>query len=133
MAYRDINANLDVEESIRPQVATATVEGETVDMRGADSVLFAVSIGAITGAAGDAVVTLEESEDDITFTAVVADDILGSTPTLAASNAYQFGYIGDKRYVRAVLDIGAETNVAASVAAVRGHLHNAPEGFSVAS
>jgi len=134
MALRDFNACSDVEESIRPQVATAGVDGEEIDLRGADSVLFAVSIGAITGSAGDATVTLEESDESGTgFTAVAASDILGSTPTLAADTAYQFGYIGGKRYVRAVFALGGETNVAVAAIGVRGHLHREPEGYSVTS
>lgn len=124
--YRDINANLDVNESIRPQVATGAVDGETVDLRGADSALVAVSIGAITGTAGDATVTLEESADGTTFTDVADADILGSEPTLAANTAYQFGYIGTARYIRATFDLGGETNVAVAAAVVRGHLHRAP-------
>lgn len=134
MVYRDFNACSDVEESIRPQVATGGVNGETVDMRGADSVLFAVSIGAITGSGGDATVTLEESDDSgSNFTAVADADILGSEPTLAADTAYQFGYSGNKRYVRAVFALGTETNVAVAAIAVRGHLHREPEGYSTES
>ena len=133
MATRDTNARANVEESIRPQVATAGVNGQTVDLKGADSVLFAVSIGAITGGAGDATVTLEESVDDSAFTDVADADILGTEPTLAASTAYQFGYIGTKQYVRAVFAKGTETNVAVAVIGVRGYLHREPEGFSVES
>lgn len=131
---RDLTNNIDVAESIRPQVATAGVNGETVDLRGCDSVAFAVSVGAITGSGGDATVTLEESADGSTgWTAVDSDDILGTEPTLAADTAYQFGYIGGERYVRAVFGLGTETNVAVSVTAAKGHLDNAPAGYSVAS
>lgn len=134
MALRDFNACSDVVESIRPEVATAGVNGETVDTRGSDSVLIAVSIGAISGAAGDASVTLEESDDDSTWTDVADADILGSEPTaLAANTAYQFGYSGDSRYVRAVFALGGETNVAVAAIAIRGDLHREPEGYSVES
>jgi len=133
MALRDFNACSDVEESIRPQVATAGVNGQTVDMRGADSVLIAVSVGAISGSSGDATVTLEESDDDSTWTDVADADILGTEPALAADTAYQFGYSGDSRYVRAVFALGGETNVAVCATAVRGHLHREPEGYSVTS
>lgn len=130
---RDLTSCIDVDETIRPQVATAGVNGQTVDLRGSDSVAFAVSIGAITGSAGDATVTIEESSDDSTWTDVADADILGTEPTLAADTAYQFGYIGGERYVRAVFGLGAETNVAVSVTAIRGHLANQPDGYSVAS
>lgn len=130
---RDLTSCIDVVESIRPEVATAGVNGETVDLRGSDSVAFAVSVGAITGSAGDATVTIEDSPNGTDWTDVADGFILGTEPTLAANTAYQFGYIGGQRYVRAVFGLGAETNVAVSVTAVRGHLSNEPEGYSVAS
>jgi len=133
MATRDFNACSDVEESIRPQVATGAVNGQTVNLQGADSVLFAVSIGAISGTAGDATVILEESVDGSAWTNVEDADILGTEPNLAASTAYQFGYIGTKQYVRAVFSKGTETNVAVTAIAIRGHLHREPEGYSVES
>ena len=133
MAYRDSNACADVEETIRPQVATADVDGETVDLRGADSVLFAVTIGTITDDATDSTVTVEESADDSTWTDVADADILGTEPTLAADTAYQFGYIGSERYVRATFGLGTATNVAVATLAVRTNLHREPEGYSVES
>jgi len=124
--YRDLNSNVAAFESTRPQVATGGVDGETVDLRGYDSAVIVVSIGAITGTGGDGTVTLEESDDGTAWTDVADADILGSEPTLAANNDYQFGYIGEARYVRAVLDIGTETNIAASAMVVAGHAHRAP-------
>lgn len=131
--YRDSNSNLAALESIRPQVATGAVNGETVDLRGYDSATIAVSIGAITGTAGDATVTLEESDDGTTFSDVADADILGTEPTLAANNDYQFGYIGGSRYVRAVFALGGETNVAVSAMVVAGHAHKAPTDESGAA
>ena len=133
MAYRDSNASANVEETIRPQVATADVDGETVDLRGADSVLFAVTIGTITDDATDSTVTVEESADDSTWTDVADADILGTEPTLAADTAYQFGYIGSERYVRATFGLGTATNVAVATLAVRTNLHREPDGYNVES
>jgi len=133
MAYRDSNACADVEETIRPQVAAADVDGETVDLRGADSVLFAVTIGTITDDATDSTVTVEESADDSTWTDVADADILGTEPTLAADTAYQFGYIGSERYVRATFGLGTATNVAVATLAVRTNLHREPDGYNVES
>lgn len=133
MALRDNTSNLLVAESIRPQVATAGVNGETVDTRGSDAVMIAVSVGAITGSGGDATVTLEESDNGSDWTDVADADILGTEPTLSADTAYQFGYSGDARYVRAVFGLGTETDVAVSATAVLGDLHRAPDGYSVES
>ncbi len=134
MVNRDLVNNIEQVESIRPQVATGAVNGETVDLRGCDSVAFVVSIGAITGASGDAAVTLEESSDDVTYTAVADADILGSEPeALAANTDYRFGYIGNERYVRAVFALGGETDVAVCAMAVKGDLNQSPEGQTVTS
>lgn len=131
---RDLVNNIEEVESIRPQVATGGVNGEGVDLRDCDSVAIAVTIGAITGAAGDAAVTLEESDDNASFTDVADADILGTEPTaLAANTSYRFGYRGTKRYVRAVFALGGETNVAVAAMAIKGDLYREPEGYSVSS
>lgn len=133
MAYRDLTNNLDVEESVRPQVISgAAVNGEEVDMQGADSALVAVSVGAIVGAAGNGSVSLEESDvSGSGFAAVAASDIEGTEPSaLTANSISQFGYKGSKRYIRAVASRGAETSVAVSVTIIRGHLHRAPTEVS---
>lgn len=130
---RDLTNNVEVAESIRPQVASDAVNGETVDLRESDSVAFSVSVGAITGAGGDATITLEESDNDSDWTDVADADIIGTEPTLAADTAYQFGYIGDARYVRAVFALGTETDVAVCVTAVKGDLSASPADYTVTS
>jgi hypothetical protein len=133
MALRDFTNQSDVVESIRPQTASGAVNGETVDMRGADSVLIAISAGAITGGNGDSSITLEESDDDSNWTDVADEDIIGTEPTLDPNTAYQFGYSGGARYVRAVFDLGTETDAAICATAVRSHLHREPIGQTVDS
>jgi len=122
---RDLTNNVTVAESLRPAARTAaTSNGEGVFLQGYDSAVVAVTIGALSGTAGDSVVTLEESDDNSTFTAVAAADILGATPAaLAANTAYQFGYRGSKPYIRAVWTKGGETSVTASAVVVLGHPH----------
>jgi hypothetical protein len=133
MATRDTNACADVEESIRPQVATGNVTGQSINLRGSDSVLFAVSIGAISGTSGDATVKIQDSPDNSTWTNAASSVILGAEPTLSANTAYQFGYIGSRQYVRAIFAKGGETSVAVSVVGVREYLHQEPKGFTVES
>ena len=135
MANRDLKNCIEEVESVRPQVATGNVNGEEVDARGADSVTFIASIGAITGGTGDASIEIQESDTSGSgYTAVAAADLLGTEPTaLAANTTYRIGYIGNKRYLRAVLDIGTETNVAGAIVAIKGHLSQAPEDASFAS
>lgn len=131
---RDLNASIEQAESIRPQVAAGAVNGQEVDLRNADSAAILVSVGAITGAAGNSTVILEESDTSGSgYTAVNASDILGTQPTLAADTAYKFGYIGGKRYIRAVFALGGETNVAVCAVVAKGHLAKEPADYSVAS
>lgn len=132
---RDLNSCIDAVESLRPAVHTGDVDGESVDLRGADSAAIVVTVGAITGTNDDSSIILEESDESAAnFTAVADADLLGSEPTaLEPNTAYQFGYIGTKRYIRVVFDLGTETNVAASGMVIRGHLSREPEGYSVAS
>lgn len=128
--YRDLNSNIDAQESLRPAVRTDDADGEAVDLRGADSATIVVSVGAITGSVnGTTAFVLEESDDASDWTDVADADILGAEPTgtdIAANTAYQFGYIGDARYIRATFVAGGETNLAASAMVIRGHLHKAP-------
>lgn len=135
--YRDINSNLDAQESLRPAVRTADADGESVDLRGADGALIAISVGAITGTVNATTAfVLEESDDDSVFTDVADADILGEEPTgtgITANTAFQFGYIGEKRYIRVSSVKGGETNLAASAMIVRGYLHKAPSDQSNAA
>ena len=128
--YRDINSNLDAQESLRPAVRTADADGESVDLRGADGAVVVVSVGAITGSVNATTAfVLEESDDGTTFTDVADADIQGEEPTgtaITANTAFQFGYIGDARYIRVSSVKGGETNLAASAMVVRGYLHKAP-------
>lgn len=132
---RDLTSCIDAAESLRPAVYTADADGQTVDLLGADSAAIVVTVGAITGTADDAEIILEESDAAGSGFAAVADvDILGAEPTaLEPTTAYQFGYIGNKRYIRVTFALGGETNVAASGMVLRGHLSQEPAGYSTAS
>ena len=133
--YRDMNSNLGAITSLAPAVRTADADGAGVDLLGCDSATIIVNVGAITGSVNaTSAVVLEESDDDSIYTDVADADILGTEPTeYAAATAYQFGYIGSKRYVRATHVKGGETNAATSAVVVKGNLHTAPSEQSNAA
>lgn len=109
--------------TLAPAVQAATLKGDPVDLQGFSSALLAINTGAIA-AAGAFDVKMQESNTttDADFTDVAADDLLGTLPaTLAASTVYRQGYIGSKRYVRAVITKQSGTSIAASAAFVLGH------------
>lgn len=116
--------------SLAPAVQTATLKGSTVDTQGFGSALLVVNTGAIASA-GDYSIAMQHSDTttDGDFANVSAADLRGSLPTtLADSVTYRQGYIGKKRYVRAVITKAGGTSIAASAVFVLGHPALAPVG-----
>jgi hypothetical protein len=114
--------------SLAPAVQSATLKGSAVDTHGFSSALLVVNTGAIVGD-GDYSVALQHSDTttDGDFANVAAADLRGTLPTtLAASTVYRQGYIGSKRYVRAVITKAGGTSIAAGAVFVLGHPALAP-------
>lgn len=126
---REFTGLVDPRQTIRAEEADGAVDGLNVDTQGADAATIIVDVGAITGAAGDATVILQESDTDGSgYTNVAAADIVGSQPTLSADTIYKFGYTGSKRHLRAQFALGGETNVSLSVVIVLGKLSRTEPG-----
>lgn len=95
--------------------ADAAVNGTTVDLGiyGNDfrTVLFVVQTATVTD--GTHVFTLEESANNSDWTAVPADRVQGSLPSVVAANddaVFQFGYIpAGVQYVRCVVTSASTT------------------------
>jgi len=120
---RDLASNLSPATSLEPAVLSATTKGNPVDLTGFDSAMVTIPTGAIVGA-GDFTPKVQESDTttDGDFTDVAAKDLVGTLPaTLAASSTVKQGYIGSKRYVRAVLTKNGGTSIAASAVVERGN------------
>lgn len=104
MTTRDLN-DVSVAQSISAAAAkTATVTGSSVDLRGYNSARVEFLTGVITD--GSWLPSLEESDDDSTFTAVSSDDILGTLSAITAvspeaAQQQSCRYRGTKRYIRA--------------------------------
>jgi hypothetical protein len=124
---RDLASNISVAESIRPAVnSAATVTGQTVDCRGFDSAAAVVTVGAIASS-GNVTVKLQDSDNGSDWDDVTAANLVGTFPAALLTNtAFDVGYIGGKRYVRAFGTLNSGTSVAYSVAIVRGNPHRAP-------
>lgn len=121
---RDLKANLDVVQSIVPQVVTGDVSGVGADLRGFDGALLVVNAGAIVGA-GVVLPIAEDSDDstngsDGTWGAVAAGELLGAFVNCVASTPQRVGYIGVKRWVRVRADHVSGTSVAVAASVVRG-------------
>lgn len=125
---RDLASKIGVVATLVPAVQSATLKGTAVDLRGYDSAALVVNTGAI---AGDGLYDVKLQESDTTtdgdFTDVVAADLIGDLPAaLEASSVYRQGYVGRKRYIRAVITKQSGTSIAAGAVVVLGNPALAP-------
>lgn len=125
---RDIASNIGVFPTLAPVDYAATTKGTTVDTKGFNSAAIIVNTGAIT-TAGKYVVSVQESDTttDGDFATVDAGNLIGSLPAeLAATSAYKVGYVGFKRYIRAVITKTSGTSIIAGAVAVLGDAQKRP-------
>lgn len=126
---KDLKNNIDPKMALIPVVHTATkADSPIIDLQGANSATMIIDTGAVAGA-GDYTISLRHGDAaDLSGDAVVgASDLLGSLPaTLAENSVYCVGYVGGKRYVRAVITKNSGTSIVAGAVIVRGNLNNSP-------
>ncbi|MFU0504015.1 hypothetical protein [Pseudaminobacter sp. NGMCC 1.201702] len=125
---RDLASNIGVAATLVPATQAATLKGTAVYLRDYDSAALVINTGAIVGA-GLYVMSLQESDTttDGDFTDVAADDMVGSLPaSLAASSTYKVSYVGNKRYLRAVITKTSGTSIDAGAVVVLGRAHRSP-------
>ena len=127
MASRtNISQDLGFAQSLHPAARTnATHNGSGVDLAGFEGALVKFDVGAVTD--GTHVPKIQESDDNSVFTDVAASDLSGSLANLASNTPQKQGYIGRKRYIRAVITTsGATTGAIAGATVVRGAAHQPP-------
>ena len=125
---KDIYNNIAVKVSIPPQFVNSntTLTGTGVDTKGYESVCFAFASGTQAGSASANVHTFEIQESDSSdtgFTAVADADLLPTTTPEASAvltgatdnTVTKVGYIGAKRYVRAVDTVTGFTTAGGSI------------------
>lgn len=100
---RDLVSLIAIGTSLAAAARTASANGTGVDLAGYGSAAVVFAPGAITD--GTHTPSLEESSDNATFTAVAAADMIGTLAALAANTVQEVGYVGTKRYIRAVTTI----------------------------
>ncbi|WP_026479343.1 hypothetical protein [Ahrensia sp. 13_GOM-1096m] len=119
---RDIANNIGLVPAIAPAVITATTTGAALDLKGFQSAALIINTGAIAGD-GDYTAKLQESDTTTSgdFADVVAEHLIGELPaTLEADSVVKQGYIGHKRYLRAIITKNSGTSIAASAALIKG-------------
>lgn len=141
MSTRDLASNLGRTVAVFPAVLTSTPTPTVIDRRGFRSLVIFVQTGAggITFTGTNKLEhVIEHSDDNSTFTAVAATDLLtgqGANPTVAtggivesytaakaAASTNEYGYIGSKRFVRVTPTLGGThaTGTIVGVLAVLG-------------
>ncbi len=133
MPNKNLHDSQDYSESIAPLLRTdGTVEGTAVDLQGSNSAEVIIS-----SEWGDGTVTpsLEESDDNSTWSAVAASNLDGSFAAItsdATDGVQNVGYVGSKRYIRAKIVTASSTSGSTAGAAIeRGHLRHS--GLNLAS
>ena len=140
---RDLKNNIGVVQSLAPAARSSDADGTGVDLQGFESATIVIDMGAegITLSSTNKIeIELEHSDDNSTFTDVTSSaDVIGATPdsngviatfddVAEAPAIASVGYIGGKRYIRAVANFsgthGTATPLAVSV--IKGHARSNP-------
>ena len=119
---KDLSNNIVPVVSLAAAVRTAAANGTGVDLQGYESATVLVDVGAEGDTLSSSVyfeVSLEESDDDSTYTDVVQADIVDGTIASGGiflkldgttggdpdttGGIFRVGYVGNKRYIRVVL------------------------------
>lgn len=126
MATVDMYNNLaNAATTLAPAARTAAATGTTIDLQGYEGALIQAVVGTITD--GTHTLTVEESADGTTWTAVAAADLTGSFANLASNTNQKVGYRGTKRYIRVNTTVsGATTGGVYSVVVVRSNPRKCP-------
>lgn len=101
----DLDKSVSVAVSVAPAaIKTTTSTGTGVDLSGFAAATVVVPVGAITD--GTHTLSIEESDASGSGYATVAAGQLSGTPgALVASTPVEIGYLGTKRYIRAVVTV----------------------------
>ncbi len=126
---RDLNKAISVATTIDPAAArTATTTGSTVDLSGYRSAAVVLHCGVFTD--GEFTPTVEESDDDSSWSTVAAGDLSGAFTAVTAStdvSIQEVGYLGSKRYLRLLMtESSASTGALFSAVVIRGNPVTAP-------
>lgn len=129
---KDLYHNLAVQDILDAVNATTTKTSSTIDLQGFDSLSVIFSVGNSADTLSGSVywtLKLTHSDDDSSYSDVTLSGLLNTSATYVINTptgdnvAIPFGYIGGKRYVRAVATAtGTHTNgTPMSMVALKGH------------
>ena len=140
---KDLKNNIGVVQSLAPAERNSDANGTGVDLQGFESATVVIDMGAegITLSSTNKIeIELEHSDDDATYTDVTSSaDVIGATPDsngviatfddpAEAPAISSVGYIGGKRYIRAVANFSGTHGTATplGVSVIKGHARKNP-------
>lgn len=125
---QDLYNNISGAITLAPAARTASANGTGVDLAGYTAAMVVITTGTITD--GTHAIKLQESDDNSTYTDVAASQVQGTNPSITSSNGnsvYKLGYLGYKRYIRAVTTVtGATTGGVYQATVLRGEPRHVP-------
>lgn len=126
---RDSYNDIGFATSFLPAARIATANGTGVDLLGFSGAVVVFHAGAWTD--GTHTFDIQDSDDNSTFVTVAAGFLQGAKPVVSsaptASKAYKVGYMGSKRYLRAVATVaGATTGAVYGVVVMQAHAATKP-------
>ena len=127
---QSLKETFDVVVSLAGTARTATANGTGVDLQPYNAGTIVVVPVAWTD--GTHALTVQDSDDNSTFTNVAAAQLDGAMPTLSGaggvSTISRVGYLGTKRYVRVVATVsGATTGAVYAAMVLRGSPRRMPK------
>ena len=140
---KDLKNNIGVVQSLAPAERNSDANGTGVDLQGFESATVVIDMGAegITLSTTNKIeIELEHSDDNATYTDVTSSaDVIGATPDSngviatfddpgEAPAISSVGYIGGKRYIRAVANFSGTHGTATplGVSVIKGHARKNP-------
>lgn len=140
---RDLLHNVGIVGAIAPAVLDADNTPAAIDLLGFDSavVVLHVGVGGITFTTSNKIeFKLTHSDDDVSYTAVALEDVLGLTSVgsggiihaltaaHAAPSVKKVGYVGGKRYLKLLADFSGthSTGTPISATVIKGHAASRP-------
>ncbi len=123
---RDLDKTIKTTISLSPAARTASANGTGVDIAGFDQVAIVFITGVVTD--GTHTPTIEESDSSGSgYTTVDSSNLSGTLAALAAG-VLEIGYLGTKRYIRAVITAaGTTTGAVTSALVVAGGARTLPQ------
>lgn len=103
---QDLVSEISVAQTLAPALRAASGDGAGVDLQGFDAAVVVVECGVITD--GTHTIEVQESDDNVAFTAVATADLSGAEPAVVAADdndIFEIGYFGTKRFIRAIVTV----------------------------